>query len=163
MLPTTRSFPSSNRANPDCTLCCAWSRQPPGEQNAASFRACLGRGVAAIRPFFANQSSPICQVLYIWRLGASIIAKDIPVNQVDVQLGDADLPEGPHSDGFSSITRWIWGCDAPAATTASRSRQGVPGRGFHRPRPPRKSFRRAEKLFPGKDGMSGKGSEAKPG
>jgi type I restriction enzyme S subunit len=41
-----------------------------GRTNIAGFRACIGRGVAAIRPFFADQYVR----LFIWRQRASIIA-----------------------------------------------------------------------------------------
>lgn len=52
----------------DLLLCVRGSTT--GRTNIAGFRACIGRGVAAIRPFFADQYVR----LFIWRLRASIIA-----------------------------------------------------------------------------------------
>jgi type I restriction enzyme S subunit len=52
----------------DLLLCVRGSTT--GRTNIAGFRACIGRGVAAIRPFFADQYIR----LFIWRLRASIIA-----------------------------------------------------------------------------------------
>ena len=52
----------------DLLLCVRGSTT--GRTNIAAFRACIGRGVAAIRPFFADQYVR----LFIWRLRASIIA-----------------------------------------------------------------------------------------
>jgi type I restriction enzyme S subunit len=52
----------------DLLLCVRGSTT--GRTNIAGFRACIGRGVAAIRPFFADQYVR----LFIWRQRASIIA-----------------------------------------------------------------------------------------
>jgi type I restriction enzyme S subunit len=52
----------------DLLLCVRGSTT--GRTNIAGFRACIGRGVAAIRPFFADQYVR----LFIWRLRAAIIA-----------------------------------------------------------------------------------------
>lgn len=52
----------------DLLLCVRGSTT--GRTNVAGFRACIGRGVAAIRPFFADQYVR----LFIWRQRASIIA-----------------------------------------------------------------------------------------
>jgi type I restriction enzyme S subunit len=52
----------------DLLLCVRGSTT--GRTNIAGFRACIGRGVAAIRPFFADQYVR----LFIWRMRASIIA-----------------------------------------------------------------------------------------
>ena len=52
----------------DLLLCVRGSTT--GRTNIAGFRACIGRGVAAIRPFFADQYVR----LFIWRLRESIIA-----------------------------------------------------------------------------------------
>lgn len=52
----------------DLLLCVRGSTT--GRTNIAGFRACIGRGVAAIRPFFVDQYVR----LFIWRLRASIIA-----------------------------------------------------------------------------------------
>lgn len=52
----------------DLLLCVRGSTT--GRTNIAGFRACIGRGVAAIRPFFADQYVR----LFIWRLRSSIIA-----------------------------------------------------------------------------------------
>ncbi len=52
----------------DLLLCVRGSTT--GRTNIAGFQACIGRGVAAIRPFFADQYIR----LFIWRLRASIIA-----------------------------------------------------------------------------------------
>lgn len=52
----------------DLLLCVRGSTT--GRTNIAGFRACIGRGVAAIRPFFADQYVR----LFIWRIRSSIIA-----------------------------------------------------------------------------------------
>jgi type I restriction enzyme, S subunit len=52
----------------DLLLCVRGSTT--GRTNVAGFRACIGRGVAAIRPFFAGQYVR----LFVWRLRAAIIA-----------------------------------------------------------------------------------------
>ena len=52
----------------DLLLCVRGSTT--GRTNIAGFRACIGRGVAAIRPFFADEYVR----LFIWRQRASIIA-----------------------------------------------------------------------------------------
>jgi type I restriction enzyme S subunit len=52
----------------DLLLCVRGSTT--GRTNIAGFRACIGRGVAAIRPFFADRYVR----LFIWRQRASIIA-----------------------------------------------------------------------------------------
>jgi type I restriction enzyme S subunit len=52
----------------DLLLCVRGSTT--GRTNIAGFKACIGRGVAAIRPFFADQYVR----LFIWRMRESIIA-----------------------------------------------------------------------------------------
>ena len=52
----------------DLLLCVRGSTT--GRTNIAGFRACIGRGVAAIRPFFADDYVRF----FVWRLRASIIA-----------------------------------------------------------------------------------------
>jgi type I restriction enzyme S subunit len=52
----------------DLLLCVRGSTT--GRTNVAAFRACIGRGVAAIRPFFADRYVR----LFIWSVRASIIA-----------------------------------------------------------------------------------------
>ncbi len=52
----------------DLLLCVRGSTT--GRTNIAAFKACIGRGVAAIRPLYADQYVR----LFIWRLRASIIA-----------------------------------------------------------------------------------------
>jgi type I restriction enzyme M protein len=52
----------------DLLLCVRGSTT--GRTNIAGFKACIGRGVAAIRPFYADHYVR----LYVWRLRASILA-----------------------------------------------------------------------------------------
>ncbi len=104
----------------DLLLCVRGSTT--GRTNIAGFRACIGRGVAAIRPFFADQYVR----LFVWRLRASIIAMGRGIAFPSVsrqQIEELPVPLPPLAEQHRIVTKvdeLMALCDRLAAAQAER-------------------------------------------
>jgi len=104
----------------DLLLCVRGSTT--GRTNIAGFRACIGRGVAAIRPFFADQYVRF----FIWRLRASIIAMGRGIAFPSVsrqQIEELPVPLPPLAEQHrivAKVDELMAMCDRLAAAQAER-------------------------------------------
>jgi type I restriction enzyme, S subunit len=86
----------------DLLLCVRGSTT--GRTNVAGFKACIGRGVAAIRPFFDDQYIR----LFIWRLRESIIAMGRGIAFPSVsrqQIVELPVPLPPLAEQFRIVAK----------------------------------------------------------
>jgi type I restriction enzyme S subunit len=107
----------------DLLLCVRGSTT--GRTNIAGFRACIGRGVAAIRPFFADQYVR----LFIWRLRAFIIAMGRGIAFPSVsrqQIEELPVPLPPLAEQHrivAKVDELMALCDRLEAAQAERERR----------------------------------------